>query len=271
MSEKNSPRLSHNRHALHLLTTLCSIVGTLGGTASALPGGRATVTPDLSVLPLQGFRLELGMVGTENVISIKSGRRGDLWGLYIRIDYGAASNAVLTVEGIGYKSFVPEHGGGTAAVGDFTVWGKFVLGEGPHDRGGYGVRFGAKLPNTPSNKDFGTNETDFFMHLFAGTTAADWQLSAYGGIGILDRPEVSGSQDDIAMGGVLGRRNTWGGVVSVELEGFTKSRIYGNNWGLHLVWEHPAKAPLGYMVAAQLSHGKLYGTFELRAGLVLRF
>jgi hypothetical protein len=250
---------------------LVGLLSAVAAPSSALPGGRATITPDLDTLPVRGFRLEMGVVGIENVVSVKNGRRGDLWGPAVRLDYGAARNVVLSVDGIAYKSFVAEQGGGSAAVGDFTVWGKVILAGDPGEHRGWGVRFGAKLPNTPSGKDFGTNESDVFVHVFGGTDVAGWRVSAYGGIGILGRPGVPSAQDDVAMGGVLARRPAAGGLVGVEVEGFTSSRLWGDNWALHMVWEHPADAPLSYMVAGQLSHGRLYGAGALRAGLVLRF
>ncbi|MCS7183597.1 MAG: hypothetical protein NZ869_10880, partial [Thermoanaerobaculum sp.] len=89
----------------------------------------------------------------------------------------------------------------------------------------YGVRFGAKLPNTPSNKDFGTNQTAFFMHLFTGRPLGSWQVSAFGGLGILERPRGEESQVDIAMVGVLGSRRLGRGLLRLEAQGLTKSRI----------------------------------------------
>ncbi len=64
-----------------------------------------------------------------------------------------------------YTSFVPDSGKGASGVGDFAVWGKFILGDGRGDLK-YGVRFGAKLPNTPSHKHFGTNQTDFCARVY---------------------------------------------------------------------------------------------------------
>jgi hypothetical protein len=225
-----------------------------------------SVTPDLTTLPLNHFRIDFGMLGVTNVVSRRSNREGNLWASYLSISFGAAANAVLSVEGMAYKTFAPERGTGSAGVGDFTVWGKFLLGT-PHQGTGYGVQFGAKLPNTPSNKDFGTNQTDFFMFAFAGTQVHDWQLSAFAGLGILDRP-LEQSQDDVAMAGVLARKQVGPGLLRLEIEGFTKSQLYGNNWAFHLTYERPIAERLSYLVAGQLSKGRLNGNRELRAGLV---
>lgn len=236
----------------------------------AVSMGLPALTPDLSVLPLHGFRLDLGALTVLQMRSLRSQRPGDLWGPYIALTYGAAPNAELVVDGMIYKVFRPDRGEGSSAVGDFAVWGKFILGDSQADLK-YGVRFGAKLPNTPSNKDFGTNQTDFFMHLFAGAPVGHWQLSAFGGIGILERPGGEESQDDIAMVGVLGKRALGKGLLRVEAQGFTKSRIYGDNWALSANLEWPLGGSWAVLGGGQVSKGRFYGSGEVRIGLVARF
>lgn len=169
-----------------------------------------------------------------------------------------------------YKRFIPDRGRGSAEVGDFAVWCKVILGD---TRGHfkYGLRFGAKLPNTPSNKDFGTNQTDFFMHLLAGLPWRGWDLSTFGGIGILERPGGEESQDDVAMVGVLAKRQLGVLLLRVEAQGFTKSRIYGDNWALVANLEWPLSPQLAVLGGGQVSKGRFYGSGELRLGLVARF
>lgn len=255
------------------LAGLALIAFALGSatTVQGLTLGSPHMTPDMQTLPVHGFRIDVGVLSDSGVRSLRSGRKGDLWGPYLAISYGAAPNAVLMVDGMVYKKFDPEHGRGTDAVGDFVVWGKFILGTDPTADEGFGIRFGAKLPNTPSNTDFGTNQTDFFMHLFAERDRSGWHVSVYGGIGILERPGGVEAQDDVAMGGILVRRNALGGHVGIELEGFTKSRIYGDNWALRTSFEHALTTVTGYLFGAQYSNGNLYGSSEVRAGLVFRF
>jgi len=248
----------------------CLCLGALALKAEAVSMGLPTLTPDTSVLPLHGFRVDLGLLEVLQMTSLRSRRPGDLWGPYLAITYGAAANAELAVDGMVYKVFSPERGKGSSAVGDFAVWGKFILGEN-RQAFKYGVRFGAKLPNTPSNKDFGTNQTDFFMHLFAGLPAGSWQLSAYGGIGILERPGGEESQDDVAMVGFLAKKNLGKGLLRLEAQGFTKSRIYGDNWALVANLEWPVTPSLAVLGGGQVSKGRLYGSGELRLGLVARF
>lgn len=238
--------------------------------AGAVSMGLPALTPDVQVLPLHGFRIDFGALTVLQMRSLRSQRSGDLWGPYLAITYGAAPNAELAVDGMVYKVFEPERGKGSSAVGDFAVWGKFILGDG----GGnlkYGVRFGAKLPNTPSNKDFGTNQTDFFMHVFAGGPLGGWEASAFGGIGILERPGGEESQDDIAMVGVLGKKALGKALLRVELQGFTKSRIYGDNWALAANLEWPVTPALAVLGGGQVSKGRFYGSGEIRIGLVARF
>jgi len=243
---------------------------TLASSAGAISMGLPAVTPDTSVLPLYGFRVDLGILQVLQMRSLRSNRPGDLWGPYLAITYGAAPNAELAVDGMLYKVFRPDRGEGSSAVGDFAVWGKFVLGEGKeHLR--YGVRFGAKLPNTPSNKDFGTNQTDFFMHLFAGLPVRGWEVSAYGGIGILERPGGEESQDDVAMVGILGKKQLGKGLLRLEAQGFTKSRIYGDNWALAGNLEWPVSPHFALLGGGQISKGRFFGSGELRFGLVARF
>ncbi|MCX7894667.1 MAG: hypothetical protein N2447_01760 [Thermoanaerobaculum sp.] len=238
--------------------------------AYAVSMGLPALTPDLTVLPLHGFRLDFGALTVLQMRSLRSGRPGDLWGPYLALTYGAASNAELSVDGMLYKVFHPEQGKGSSAVGDFAVWGKFILGN-PTSILKYGVRFGAKLPNTPSNKDFGTNQTDFFMHLFAGRPLGSWQVSAFGGLGILERPRGEESQDDIVMVGVLGSRRLGSGLLRLEAHGFTKSRIYGDNWALAASLEWPLVPSLAVLGGGQISKGRFYGSGEVRLGLVAHF
>ena len=237
--------------------------------AAADPNGRPTMTPDLLFLPVHGFRIDFGYNAISGVTSIRTGGKGDLRGPYLSIAYGVADTAQLMIEGMAYKTFSPDHGQGTSAVGDFTVWGKFLLGSGPNGAG-YGIRFGAKMPNTPSGKDFGTNQNDFFAHVFAGVDAGEWKLSAYGGIGIVDRP-LEHAQDDLAMLGVMALRPLGTGTLRLEGEGFAQSHLYGDNWAFHAVYELPLTRTWGVLVAGQASSGRLYGSSELRAGMTVRF
>lgn len=238
-------------------------------TAGAVSMGLPALTPEVQVLPLHGFRIDLGGLTVLQMRSLRSQRPGDLWGPYLAITYGAAPNAELVADGMIYKVFEPDRGKGSSAVGDFAVWGKFILGDGRGDLK-YGVRFGAKLPNTPSNKDFGTNQTDFFMHVFAGAPIGSWEVSAFGGIGILERPRGEESQDDIAMVGILGKKAFGKGLLRVELQGFTKSRIYGDNWALAANLEWPVTPTLAVLGGGQVSKGRFYGSGEIRLGLVVR-
>lgn len=254
----------------HVVVAGVMILCGLAASGWAVSMGLPALTPDLSILPLHGFRVDLGALTVVQMRSLRSQRPGDLWGPYLAISYGAAPNAELVVDGMVYKVFRPDRGEGSSAVGDFAVWGKFILGDARGDFR-YGIRFGAKLPNTPSNKDFGTNQTDFFMHLFAGAPVGSWQLSAFGGIGILERPGGEESQDDIAMVGVLGKRSVGRGVLRVEVQGFTKSRIYGDNWALAANLEWPVAPSLSILGGGQVSKGRFYGSGEVRLGLVARF
>lgn len=254
----------------HVVFVGLLLLGGLATSSWAVSMGLPALTPDVSVLPLHGFRIDFGGLSVLQMRSLRSQRPGDLWGPYLAITYGAAPNAELAVDGMVYKVFEPERGNGSSAVGDFAVWGKFILGDNRNDFK-YGVRFGAKLPNTPSNKDFGTNQTDFFMHLFAGAPVGGWELSAFGGIGILERPGGEESQDDIAMVGVLGKRAVGKGLLRVEAQGFTKSRIYGDNWALAANLEWPVSRTLAVLGGGQVSKGRFYGSGEVRLGIVARF
>ena len=153
--------------------------------AAGLTLGRPHLTPELTVPPVHTLRIDAEVLGVADMRSLRSGRKGDLWGPYVAVSCAAAPNPLLAVDGMAHKRFEADTGGGSAAVGDVGVRGSFVLGSEPGGTTGYGVRFGAKLENAPSNKDFRTNQTDFFMHLFAGTTWRSWRLSTFGGIGIL--------------------------------------------------------------------------------------
>lgn len=247
-----------------------ALTGLIPRPAFSVTMGLPVLTPSTSVQPLHSFRLDFGVLSVQGIRSIRSQRHGDLWGPYLAITYGAAGNAELVAEGMLYKTFSPDRGDGSSAVGDFAIWGKFLLAE-PTALLKYGVRFGAKLPNTPSNKDFGTNQTDFFMHVFAGRTYGSWDLSGSLGLGILERPGGEESQDDVAMFGVLGVRNLGQGLLRIEAQGFTKSRIYGDNWALVGNLEWPLNKSLGLLGGGQVSKGRLYGSWEIRVGLVAQF
>ncbi len=176
----------------------------------------------------------------------------------------------MAVDGTLYKQFIPNYGHGSNGVGDFAVWCTVILGD-TRSQFKYGLRFGSKLPNTPSNKDFGTNQTKLFMHLLAGLPWRGWDLSTFGGIGTLERPGGEESQDDVAMLGVLAKRQLGAVLLRVQAQGFTKARIYGHNWALVANLEWALSPQLALLGGGQVSRGRFYGSGELRLGLVARF
>lgn len=73
------------------------------------------------------------------------------------------------------------------------------------------------------------------------------------------------------MLGVLAKRQLGAVQLRVEAQGFTKSRIYGDNWALVANLEWPLSPELALLGGGQVSKGRFYGSGELRLGLVVRF
>ena len=59
---------------------LAVLAAGIASASGALTIGSPHLTPDMSVLPVYGFRIDLGILSETGVQSLRSGRKGNLWG-----------------------------------------------------------------------------------------------------------------------------------------------------------------------------------------------
>ncbi len=237
---------------------------------------RPLVTESVAVLPLDSFQLQLGEDYYHGFQSIRTGEKGDLWqDGHIGFRWGISNKVELDVDGMPYKRYTSDSGRSDAGVGDFTVWGKFILWQGDNPGTAFGFRLGVKMPNTPSYKDFGTNQTDFYSQLLAGKSWGRFKLWGNLGLGILDNPHIRQSQDDIYQYGLAfsyDMTERW--TLVGEGQGFIsrgRQTLYGDNHAVRMgVLYRPAKH-WTFDVAAAKSSGRLYGDWSATIGVSYRF
>lgn len=237
---------------------------------------RPLVTESLTILPVNHFQFQLGEDYYHSFNSIRTGEEGNLWqDAHVALRWGVSNRVELQLDGIPYKRYYADSGRHDEGVGDFSVWGKFIIWQGEKPDTAFGFRLGVKMPNTPSNKDFGTNQTDFYAELMAGRSWGRFQLWSNLGIGILDNPYIRQSQDDIypyglAFSYTLTRQ--W--CVVGEGVGFIsrgRETLYGNNHALRLGILFTPVQNWTFDAAAAVSTGRLYGNWSATAGVSYRF
>lgn len=261
------------------------MVGLLGGLlASVSPALRADdirpiATEDIAVLPLKQVQLEVGESYIDEFRSIRTGEVGSLWeDGHIAVRWGVGTNVEVWVEGTPYKQFTVDatnrHNQG---VGDFSLWGKFRFWQSQDSSAAFGFRFGVKLPNSPSDKDFGTNLSDVYTLLMARKSWGRFELWGEVGLGILDNPYKRQSNDDVYPYGLassfqLGER--W--LVAAEMTGLRsrgKPVLYGNNSQGRLAFVFSPKARWAFDLSGAWAtgSGKVYGRWSVTGGLSYRF
>jgi hypothetical protein len=266
MGREGSP----GRLALILVISVLSAVWARGQDIRPLTTDSPNTTPPGTM------EFQFGEDYIHHFRSIRNGAYGVLWqDAHLGFAWGVSDRVELRVDGAAYKRFQRDSGGTNAGVGDFTVWGKFVVWQGAEPETAFGFRLGVKLPNTPSYKDFGTNQTDFFAQLLAGKRWGRFRLWGNAGVGILDNPYIRQSQDDVYTLGLAfaakasERFDVVGEGTALLSNG--KPQLYGNNYAFRLgLLFHPSPK-WAVDVAAAKSSGRLYGQWSATLGLTYRF
>lgn len=237
---------------------------------------RPLVTESVAVLPLDAFQLQLGEDYISGFHSIRTGRKGNLWqDAHLNFRWGISDRVELDVDGLPYKRYRADSGRTDAGVGDFTVWGKFILWQGDNPGTAFGFRLGVKMPNTPSYKDFGTNQTDFYAQLLSGKSWGRFKIWWNLGLGILDNPRIRQSQDDIYQYGLAfscAMNERW--TLVGEGQGFIsrgRETLYGDNHAVRLGVLYTPTRNWTFDVAVAKSSGLLYGSWSATAGVSYGF
>jgi len=237
---------------------------------------RPLVAGGADVLPLNTIQVYFGDEYIHGFKSIRTHEPGDLWDHgQLAMRWGVSENVELEVDGSIQKRFQADSGRTDTGVGDFSVWGKFILWRGKKPGTAVGFRLGVKMPNTPSDKDFGTNQTDYYSEFIAGKGFDKLKVWGSVGLGILDNPYKRQSQDDIytyclAFSYPIGER--W--EVTGNGHGFFsggKPVLYGDNHALSLGVAYHVNRRWEVTASAAKSSGRLYGDWSAQLGVSYRF
>ncbi len=202
---------------LNLTLLLLALLLTCAG---AYAQQRPLLTEDVDIIKPGVIRIETGFEFLQNQTFTVSGLRGDLTKIGdTRLSFGLGPNVEFQIEwtlqnflSIDRRgpSAVPLRLGANSAdtndVGDVTLWMKMKLRNETRRAPSLGFRFGAQLPNTNETRGIGTNTTNFFATINAGKKFADDRLNVFGniGLGILQSPTATFSQNDVLLYGLAG-------------------------------------------------------------------
>jgi hypothetical protein len=219
------------------LTTFFILTAAIAGLGQQRP----LITEDVDIIKPGVIRIESGFEFLQDMKFPLSGLRGDLTKLAdTRLSFGLAPNIefqmewtvqnFLSIDGRD-PSAIPLGLGANSAdtndVGDVTLWMKIKLRNESRIAPAVGFRFGAQLPNSNQARGIGTNTTNFYATINAGKKLANNKLNLFGnlGIGILEAPLATFTQNDVLMYGLAGiytvndRLNVVG-----EINGFHSTR-----------------------------------------------
>jgi len=256
-----------------MTTAVMAFVCTVGLRAQDI---RPLVAGGVDVLPVSSLEINFGEEYIHAFRSIRTHEPGNLWKHgQLAMRWGFSDNVELEVDGSLQKHFEADSGRTDTGIGDFSVWGKFLLWRGEKPGTALGFRLGVKMPNTPSDKDFGTNQTDYYSEFLAGREFDKLKIWGSVGLGILDNPYKRQSQDDIftycvAFSYPLGTH--W--EVTGDGHGFLsggQSVLYGDNHALSLGARYHMSRRWSITASAAKSSGRLYGDWSARAGVSYRF
>lgn len=237
---------------------------------------RPLISGGADVLPVNTLDVYVGEEYIHDFRSIRTHEPGDLWDHgQLAIRWGVSDKVELEVDGSLQNRFGADSGRSNSGVGDFSVWGKFIVWSGKNPGTAMGFRLGVKMPNTPANKDFGTNQTDYYTEFIAGKGFGKLKIWGNLGLGILDNPYKRQSQDDIytyclAFSYPIGEK--W--EITGDGHGFFSNGnpvLYGDNHALSLGVLCHANAKWSVSASAAKSSGRLYGDWSALVGVSYRF
>lgn len=201
---------------LVVLATCCAgllLVFGLGSTAFAQQ--RPLLTEDVEIIKPGTIRFELGFDFEQRAKFPVSGLTGDLTRIgNIGINIGLAPNVELQIDGtlqnflsidrFGPSSIPLTLGGNrsTNDTGDFTISTKIKLRNETEKLPAFGLRIGIELPNSNQAKGLGLNTTNVFGALLAQKHFGRMNLFGNVGLGILQNPLQTFSQNDVLLYGL---------------------------------------------------------------------
>jgi Putative MetA-pathway of phenol degradation len=181
---------------------------------SASAQNRPLQTPDAETVPTGTLRAEAGFDFLQDVNFPASGLTGDLTSLgNMELRLGVGRIVEVDLEGVvqnflDVKKQVPSlvmlHLTGpdsTRDVGDFALYTKILLVSEQKHRPAFAFRFGFQMPNSNQARGIGLNTTNVFASFIAQKHFG--QLNTWGeaGIGILQSPGATFSQNDVLIYG----------------------------------------------------------------------
>jgi hypothetical protein len=164
------------------------------------------------------LQISLGIDFLQNAEFPHSGLGGDLTRAGVVSLHWGISNAVeLQVQGVVQNFLAVESvqpalitpvldpsGTTTSDVGDFTLAAKVHLLREKKKRPALGIRFGFEMPNTDEGKGLGLDTTNVFFTFLVQKHIRKLNLFSNLGVGILEAPGASFTQNDVVLYGLGG-------------------------------------------------------------------
>jgi hypothetical protein len=185
---------------------------------------RPLITDDIDITPAGAIEIAAGVDFLQNAKFPLSGLKGDLTRVGdIRLRNGFASNVELQVEGV-LQNFLAINsqtnpspiplnisGNSTSDFDDIVVSAKVLLRRETRNLPALGIKFGFQMPNTDQARGIGTNQINVFSKVilqkkFGKRTGRAPVANIYGniGLGIMNSPLASFSQNDVILYGLAG-------------------------------------------------------------------
>ncbi len=185
---------------------------------------RPLITDDIDITPAGAIEISAGVDFLQNAKFPLSGLKGDLTRVGdIRLRNGFASNVELQIEGVVQNylainsqtlpSPIPLNvlGNSSNDFDDITVSAKVLLHRETANLPALGFKFGFQMPNSDQARGIGTNQINVFSKVIVqkkfGKRAGRAPLAnIYGniGLGIMNSPLASFSQNDVILYGLAG-------------------------------------------------------------------
>ncbi len=209
-----SRRTSKSANCLNL-SSLILLSGFLLASASLSAQDRPLQTPDAEIVAPGTVRASTGFDFLQDQKIPFSGLQGDLTsvgvmdlrlgvGKIVEVQLQGAAKNFLSIKEQG-ASFTPLNlpsANSTSDTGDFSLWTKVrIIGEGKR-RPAVAFRFGFELPNSNQARGIGTNTTNVFAMVILEKHIGKLKLFGDVGIGILQAPLVTFSQNDETLYGL---------------------------------------------------------------------
>lgn len=229
---------------------------TLGlGLLPAMAQQRPLRTADANTVPAGVVRVQAGFDFLQDVDYQLSGLAGDLTSVAVLdLRMGVGQRVEVQMQGVvqhfldvkrQVKSFVTPTLTGprsTRDIGDFSIFTKVRLLEETKRRPAFAVRFGFQMPNSNQSRGIGSNTQNIFVDLILQKHFGKLLLMGNVGLGILQAPAASFTQNDLL---------TYGAAFSYPLH----SRV---NLVGEVVGRHSTRSITPSLLGTEsLAHGRL--------------